>query len=141
MKKAMQSALFLALALLLLLTLCACGKNISGDPWTTALYKEDTTLGSGSVTFFLEVKADGRSVTFTVSTDETVLGDALLTSNLIAGDEGDYGLYIKSVNGIPADYDVDGYYWAIYENGEYLMTGVDGTEIIPGGHYELVREK
>lgn len=141
MKKAMQSALFLALALLLLTALCACGRKTSGDPWATAIYKEDTALGSGSVTFQLEVKADDRSVTFTVSTDEAVLGDALLASNLIAGDEGDYGLYIKSVNGIPADYDVDGYYWAIYENGEYLMTGVDGTEIVPGGHYELVREK
>lgn len=141
MKKTMKSALLLVLVLSLLLTLCACGKKASGDPWANALYTEDASLGSGSVTFQLEVKAEDRSVTFTVSTDEAILGDALLGNSLIAGDEGEYGLYIKSVNGITADYDVDGYYWAIYENGEYLMTGVDSTEIVPGGHYELVREK
>lgn len=141
MKRTLKSALLLALTLTLLLTLCACGKKVSGDPWATALYKEDTSLGSGSVTFQVEVKAGDRSVTFTVSTDETVLGDALLANNLIAGGEGEYGLYVTSVNGIFADYNVDGYYWSIYKNGEYLMTGVDGTEIASGEHYELVREK
>ena len=45
----------------------------------------------------------------------------------------------KSVNGIAADYDADGYYWALSKAGEYLMTGVDDTLIADGEQYELVR--
>ena len=37
-----------------------------------------------------------------------------------------------------ADYDADGLYWAFYKSGEYLMTGVDTTEIADGEQYELV---
>ena len=35
----------------------------------------------------------------------------------------------RCVNGITADYDTDGKYWAFYINGEYATTGVDATEI------------
>ena len=50
-------------------------------------------------------------------------------------------MYIKSVNGVQADYDVDQAYWAVYQDGEYLMTGVDSTEVSDGAHYELVYTK
>ena len=52
-----------------------------------------------------------------------------------------YGLYIKSVNGIVADYDVDATYWAFYINGEYAMTGVEMTPIAEGDSYLLKVEK
>ena len=42
-------------------------------------------------------------------------------------------------SGIAADYDADGYYWALSKAGEYLMTGVDDTLIADGEQYELVR--
>ena len=45
---------------------------------------------------------------------------------------------VKTVNGITADYNVDRSYWAFYINGEYAMTGVDGTEIKAGDAYRLV---
>ena len=35
----------------------------------------------------------------------------LLSLDLIAGDEGEYGLYVKTVNGITADYETDGMYF------------------------------
>ena len=56
---------------------------------------------------------------------------------LIEGDEGPYGLYIKKVNGITADYDVDKSYWGFYINGEYATTGVDTTKITEGATYKL----
>ena len=87
------------------------------------------------------MKAEEQSVTFTIKTDKEILGDALLEHDLIAGEEGDYGLYVKVVNGMTADYDVDQSYWAFYKDGEYMMTGVDGTEIADGEHYELVYTK
>ena len=60
---------------------------------------------------------------------------------LIAGEEGDYGLYVKVVNGITADYDVDQSYWAFYIDGDYAMSGVDTTAITEGVTYQLVYTK
>ena len=57
------------------------------------------------------------------------------------GDPGDYGLYVKKVNGVQADYDKDQAYWGLSIGGEYAMTGVDGTEIVDGGHYEFTYTK
>lgn len=56
---------------------------------------------------------------------------------LIAGEESEYGLYVKTVNGITADYDKDGVYWAFYINGEYAQTGVDSTKIAEGESYSF----
>ena len=70
-----------------------------------------------------------------------MVGDALTELNLISGDEGDYGLYVKTVNGITADYDTDGSYWAFYVNNEYAQTGVDLTPITEGDYYSFKIEK
>ena len=110
------------------------------DIWTNALYQNDTEIGEGAKTVQVEVKAGEKSVTFTIHTDKETLGDALLEHNLIAGEEGAFGLYVKLVNGIEADYDKDGTYWAFYKNGEMMMVGVDGAVIADGEHYELIKE-
>ena len=110
-------------------------------PWKNATYRSDKSFGEGAVTFMLDVKVGENSVRFTVSTDEETVGAALLAHGLIDGEEGAYGLYVKKVNGITADYDVDGSYWAFYIDGEYAMTGVDSTIVAAGGRYELRYEK
>lgn len=84
---------------------------------------------------FIVVDADGNETEFDIKTDKETVGDALLAQNLIAGDESEYGLYVKTVNGITADYDVDGTYWAFYINGEYASTGVDSTPVEDGATY------
>ena len=109
--------------------------------WTNALYQNDTEIGEGAKTVQVEVKAGDKSITFTVHTDKDTLGEALLEHGLIEGDQGAYGLYVKKVNGIRADYDLDGAYWGLYKNGEMCMTGVDSTEIADGEHYEFVYSK
>lgn len=109
------------------------------DPlWLDALYTEDTEIGEGNTTFYLEVKTDSKAVTFTVNTDETILGTALLGYGLIDGDASEYGLYVKYVNGIFADYNTDKHYWSLYKDGEMMMTGVDGETVESGAHYEMV---
>ena len=105
--------------------------------WKNATYLKDSTFGEGSKTLTVEVKAENQSVKFTIKTDKDTVGAALLEHNLIAGDEGAYGLYVKIVNGMTADYDVDQSYWAFYINGEYALTGVDTTEIKEGEAYKL----
>lgn len=109
--------------------------------WASATYRKDTTLGEGEKTFTLEFAAEGKSITFTIKTNATTVGDALLSLGIVEGEDGPYGLYIKKVNGISADYDVDQTYWAFYINGEYAMTGVDSTDIVNGATYKLSREK
>lgn len=109
--------------------------------WADAVYTQDTTVGEGSNSFFFEVKVGTHSVTFTVNTNETVVGTALIENGIIAGEEGPYGLYVKTVNGILADYDVNATYWGFYEGGEYAMNGVDTTDIVNGAHYEMVYSK
>ena len=87
------------------------------------------------------VDADGNETDFVINTDKETVGDALLEQNLIEGEEGDYGLYVKTVNGITADYDTDQTYWAFYVNGEYASTGVDSTPVNEGDTYEFKVEK
>ena len=143
MKKTINTATAVILSVVFILCLASCEekKDVTTGLWENATYLEDTEFGDGAKTVLVEVKADERSVTFTVKTDKETLGDALLEHQLIAGEESEYGLYIKTVNGITADYDVDQSYWGFYKNGEYMMTGVDGTEISDGEHYELVYTK
>ena len=109
--------------------------------WNTAKYTMDTELGEGSKTFMFKVDAEGYAITFTIHTNATIVGDALVGLGLIAGEEGQYGLYVKTVNGMLADYDVDQTYWSFYENGEYAMSGVDTTNITEGYTYSFVRTK
>ena len=149
----MKKVISLTLALLMLLSLTvlvSCGETEDTDnteapegtsPWDSALYKENATLGTGSKTFTLEVCAYDKSITLTISSSAETLGEALLALNLLEGEDSTYGLYVKKVNGILADHDIDQTYWALYIDNEYAMTGVDSTPLKNGQAYKLSREK
>ncbi len=95
----------------------------------------------GKVTFTFEVvDAEGKTTSFTVTTEKTYVGEALLDEGLIEGEEGPYGLYVKYVNGIRADYDLDGHYWAFYVNGEYGTVGCEQTVAEDGAVYAFKYE-
>lgn len=142
MKKILKATSLLALVLAYLFCMTACGNAVNKtDLWENATYLQDTTFGEGSKTVVVEVTAEEKTVTFTVKTDEKTVGAALLAHDLIAGDQGAYGLYLKVANGITADYDIDKSYWAFYVDGEYANAGVDSTEIAEGVKYQLVYTK
>lgn len=104
--------------------------------------KNETILGEGSTIFkFNVVDFDGNETKYEIHTDKKMVGDALLELELIEGEPGAYGLYVKSVNGITADYDKDKAYWAFYVNDSYAMSGVDTTEIKEGEVYTFKVEK
>lgn len=108
--------------------------------WASAQYTEDAELGEGAKTITFECTAEDKTVTFTVHTDAENLRAALEDNGLISGDESEFGMYVKTVNGMTADYDADGFYWSLYVDGEYATTGVDTTPVTDGGSYAFVRE-
>lgn len=81
-----------------------------------------------SFTFEVYLKDGSLKSTHKITTDKSTVGEALVSEGLIEGDEGPYGLYVKRVDGVVADYDVDGTYWAFYVNGQYAVSGVDKTK-------------
>ena len=121
-------------------------KDQNGTAEDTAADVADDSDGSGAptgekVTTVDVVDPEGNVTTFTITTSEEFLRGALEQEQLIEGDESEYGLYIKYVNGIRADYDKDGAYWALSKDGEYLMSGVDTTPVADGDHFELTYSK
>ena len=155
MRKTITTKLALILVIFMMITLCSCDlfkqttttsfvaeeEGQVPDFWKSATYTKDTELGEGEKTFTFKVDTEGYVVTFTIHTDAKTVGEALLALGLIAGEDSQYGLYVKTVNGMLADYNVDGTYWSFYENGEYAMSGVDTTDIKEGYTYSFVRAK
>jgi len=93
----------------------------------------------GAKTVTVEVvHGDGSKKAFTYHTDEELLGPVLQAEGLVEGDMGEFGLYIKVVDGEEADFDTDGAYWAFYQGEEYAAQGVDTTPIQDGDSFSLV---
>lgn len=142
------SSFILCMVLIVAMALSTVGCNgskdggaASGDAGAQAgaeVQREGGELGEGSKEFALTVTdKDGNETQFEIHTDKEMVGEALQELNLIYGEEGEYGLFVKTVNGITADYDTDGVYWAFYVNGEYATSGVDVTQITEGDSYAL----
>ncbi len=150
MKKSLSLILAFAVIFSVMFIFTACGDNkvTDGDAQETTVTLAPVTappgskvVGEGSRSFvFTVVDVDGKETYFDVRTDKTTVGEALLDCKLIEGEEGPYGLYVKTVDGTTLDYDKDGKYWAFYIDGEYAPTGVDVTEIDQSKTYSLKAE-
>ena len=126
--------LFAAMALFTI----GCNDNsTSSDPTDTILNETDIReLGDGATQVsFTVVDQNGKEAHFIIHTDKTILSDALLEHDLIAGEDSEYGLYVKTVNGTTLDYNKDGKYWAFYVNDAYATKGVEKTEIDDSAKY------
>lgn len=140
------TSLLLCMMLIVAMALCTTGcnenKNQESQQSSETIQSQGGVLGEGkTVINFTVVDKDGNETKFEIHTDKETVGEALLEHNLIAGDQSEYGLYVKTVNGITADYDVDKTYWAFYINGEYAQTGVDSTKVTAGDSYSFKVEK
>ena len=142
MKNQMKSVVAVLLCLVCIICLVACAEQVdAAGVWAEATYRSDREFGEGDKTIELVVKVEDQSVTFTVHTDKGTLGEALLELGIIEGEEGPYGLYVKKVNGMLADYDVNQRYWSFSKSGVDLLTGVDMEPISGGEHYEVTYAK
>lgn len=82
----------------------------------------------GSKGISIEVVDDkGESKSYDIKTDAEFLRGAMEETEglTFSGDESEYGLMVTEINGVTADYNVDGAYWAFYVNGEYCQFGID----------------
>lgn len=144
-KNLLKSILCFVLIAVMALSVCSCAK-VQEEKNTPvkekATVSDVTELGEGKISFnFTVTHKSGKEVSFTIETNKKTVGEALLDVGLIAGDDGAYGLYVKTVNGETLDYDKDGMYWAFYQDGAYAQKGVDQTEIVDGATYSFKAEK
>ena len=119
----MKRMLALVLSLALLACPAACGKPAPSD----------------EITFELTVVyPDGSEKAHTLAAKADNLGDALLETGLAQGEVSAYGLMIKTVDGVTADYDKDEAWWKFTIDGEEALQGVSQTTIESAKKYALI---
>ncbi len=142
LKKIMSAALVLALGLTIALSATGCNEGGSTSSGVTERKEETVELGEGKNNFSITVTEDnGNQIHYKIHTDEKYVGTALQKLEMIYGEMGEYGLYVKTVNGMRADYELDGYYWSFYIDGEYADKAIDTVKIDSKKQYELKMEK
>lgn len=121
------SALLLALMIVISsLAFVSCGEKEAEKKYTFTLIVVDD-------------KAAEKS--FEIKTDKENLADALLEANLVSGSDSEWGLMIDTVNGLKADYSVDGSWWALYEGDKMSEVGASSLQLTNGATYKLVYTK
>lgn len=113
--------LAMVMALVMVFALAACGQRQSANAKTVTV---------------TVVHGDGSSKDFTVKTEKEMLGEALTDEKLVDGEDGPYGLFVKTVDGETAD-DTNQEWWCLTKGGESVETGVDSTPVEDGAAYEL----
>lgn len=96
---------------------------------------------AGSKDITIEVIDDEqKSVMYEVSTDAEYLGDAVRETEglTVDGTDGAYGMMVNTVNGVVADFDENGAYWAFYVDGAYCDFGMDQQPIEDGQAYQII---
>lgn len=130
------------------LTMTGCKGSDKGDGGSTVSTGSSvssptaTEIGEGKTQFsFTVVHKDGTEKVYSIKTDEQTVGAALVKEGLISGDEGQYGLYVKTVDGETVDYDTDKMFWAFYINDKMASAGVDQAKITAGESYAFKAQK
>jgi hypothetical protein len=91
----------------------------------------------GTKTITVEIIVDGAdTVTKSITTEAEYLRGALEEEDLIAGEESQYGLFVKTVNGVTID-DAKQQWWCFTKDGGDLFTGVDTTPSADGDKFEI----
>lgn len=147
-----KKSLLLMLMAVVALTFTACGTQDTTDTvdevQEEVMDVEDIVadtedrifdMGAGETSFSFKVTfEDGTAYEYVVYTDTETVGEALVENGMIAGDVGDYGLYVTSVMGTELMSETANQFWEFQINGEMAPTGVDSTEIDEDAVYSFV---
>ena len=106
-----------------------------------ALFGPKTAEGSKNVTLSV-VSESGDSTTYETKTDALVLQelmDELKDEGFTyGGAESEYGLMVDTINGVRADYTLDGAYWSFYVNDGYSNYGISEQPVNDGDAFSIV---
>ncbi|MBP3371402.1 MAG: DUF4430 domain-containing protein [Clostridia bacterium] len=97
--------------------------------------RPETSQGAKEVIVIVDYGND-TSDTFEIDTDAEFLREAIEEEVGLEGDESEFGLFIRAVNGVAADESLQ-QWWCITKGGESVMSGVDTTPIEDGDQFEL----
>lgn len=102
------------------------------------LFRVKPAEGSKSVT--IDVVNDVQEkTTYEIRTDAEYLRRAMEETEglTFSGSESEYGMMVDTVNGVKADYNVNGAYWAFYVNGGYCNYGIDSQPVLDGDVFTI----
>ena len=137
MKKTIVSSLSLILSIICLFCFISCEEKVEASGlWENATYLSDITLGDGEKTVSFTVEAEDKVITITLKTDKATLGEAMYEHGLVND-----ATFFDTLNGIKADWNKDQAYWGFYQGEEFMMVGINDTEIIGGESYRFVYSK
>lgn len=121
----------LLLALLLAVSMLAgCAGNSNSS-------SQQGSAGSAAKNITVKVvHKDGSEKEFAIAAEGETLREALEQEKLVEGEESEYGLFVKTVDGETVD-DGNQEWWCLTKGGEQVNTGVDGVKIADGDVYEL----
>lgn len=138
------SAVIISIALIAAMALCmaSCGKAGTQTDSSLAQTGDKADASAPEKTSFkFSVKdSTGKTESYTISTEKTTLGEALLEAGIITEEEQKTG-FINTVNGVTLNWDTDKAYWALYAGDSYAQKGVNETEISAGDEYSFVYTK
>ena len=104
-----------------------------------SVFREKPVEGSKSVT--IEVTGlESEKTEYKLKTDAEYLRQAMEEAEglTFSGQESEYGMMVDTVNGLTADYNVDGAYWSFYVNGEYCNYGIETQPVEDGDVFSIV---
>ncbi len=102
------------------------------------LFREKPVEGSKAIVIEV-VDNEQKTVTYNVKTDAEYLRQAMEEAEGLefSGAESEYGMMVDTVNGITADYNVNGAYWSFYVNGGYCNYGIDTQPVQDGDTFRI----
>lgn len=98
-------------------------------------FKPQAQQGEKKITI-LVIHGDQTEKEFQYRTDAEYLVEVLKENELVDGEEGEYGLFIKTVDGETAD-EGKQQWWCITKGGEQVNTSADQTPVADGEQFEL----
>ena len=145
----MKKIIGLLLIIAMMLSLCVCMQSCNDEVeetqgtsgelsglWKNATYTENTSIGEGSKTVTCKIELEGKSITITLKTDKTVLGEALYEHKLVNDPS-----FFDTLNGVKADWSADKAYWCFYIGDEMANVGIDDAKISGGEQFKFVYTK
>ena len=101
--------------------------------------KQNVKLGQGKYTFNLIINHPERMMkTYIIKTDKKIVGEALVDLGLITMGNDDYGLHIKTVDGITLDAEKDGKVWFLFIDANQAAAAMQ-TEVSAAEQYFLLQ--